>query len=91
MLMSPEIIGRSVAIKADIVRTLERAGCWVVDDDLLLGLRWLTGDSKAAIEMWRLAIDAGANARRTVSAVGNTRPPTCTPSRNATRATSRSC
>lgn len=24
--------------------TLERAGCWVVDDDLLLGLRWLTGD-----------------------------------------------
>jgi benzoyl-CoA reductase subunit C len=24
--------------------TLERAGCWVVDDDWLLGLRWLTGD-----------------------------------------------
>jgi benzoyl-CoA reductase subunit C len=24
--------------------TLERAGCWVVDDDLLLGLRWLTDD-----------------------------------------------
>lgn len=24
--------------------TLERAGCWVVDDDLLLGLRWITGD-----------------------------------------------
>jgi len=24
--------------------TLERAGCWIVDDDLLLGLRWLTGD-----------------------------------------------
>ncbi|MGB6001967.1 MAG: 2-hydroxyacyl-CoA dehydratase family protein, partial [Thermoanaerobaculia bacterium] len=24
--------------------TLERAGCWVVDDDLLLGLRWLIGD-----------------------------------------------
>jgi len=23
--------------------TLERAGCWVVDDDLVLGLRWLTG------------------------------------------------
>jgi benzoyl-CoA reductase subunit C len=24
--------------------TLERAGCWIVDDDLLLGLRWFTGD-----------------------------------------------
>jgi len=24
-----------------LVLTLERAGCWVVDDDLLLGLRWL--------------------------------------------------
>lgn len=24
--------------------TLERAGCWIVDDDLLLGLRWLKGD-----------------------------------------------
>jgi benzoyl-CoA reductase subunit C len=27
-----------------LLATLERAGCWVVDDDLLLGLRWLTGD-----------------------------------------------
>ncbi|MDX1584640.1 MAG: benzoyl-CoA reductase subunit C [Thermoanaerobaculia bacterium] len=24
--------------------TLERAGCWVVDDDLLLGMRWLVDD-----------------------------------------------
>ncbi len=24
--------------------TLERAGCWIVDDDLLLGLRWLTDE-----------------------------------------------
>jgi benzoyl-CoA reductase subunit C len=24
--------------------TLERAGCWIVDDDLLLGLRWFTSD-----------------------------------------------
>jgi len=24
--------------------TLERAGCWMVDDDLLLGQRWLTSD-----------------------------------------------
>ena len=27
-----------------LLLTLERAGCWVVDDDLLLGLRWLAGD-----------------------------------------------
>ena len=27
-----------------LLMTLERAGCWVVDDDLLLGLRWITGD-----------------------------------------------
>jgi benzoyl-CoA reductase subunit C len=24
--------------------SLERAGCWIVDDDLLLGLRWILGD-----------------------------------------------
>lgn len=24
--------------------TLERAGCWIVDDDLMLGLRWLSED-----------------------------------------------
>ena len=28
--------------------TLERAGCWVVDDDLLLGLRWLLEDVDTA-------------------------------------------
>jgi benzoyl-CoA reductase subunit C len=27
-----------------LLQTLERAGCWIVDDDLLLGLRWLTAD-----------------------------------------------
>jgi benzoyl-CoA reductase subunit C len=27
-----------------LLLTLERAGCWIVDDDLLLGLRWLLGD-----------------------------------------------
>jgi len=27
-----------------LLLTLERAGCWVVDDDLLLGLRWIMGD-----------------------------------------------
>lgn len=30
-----------------LLATLERAGCWVVDDDLLLGMRWLTGDVPA--------------------------------------------
>jgi benzoyl-CoA reductase subunit C len=27
-----------------LLRTLERAGCWIVDDDLVLGMRWLEGD-----------------------------------------------
>jgi benzoyl-CoA reductase subunit C len=27
-----------------LLLTLERAGCWIVDDDLLLGLRWHTAD-----------------------------------------------
>ncbi len=27
-----------------LLLTLERAGCWIVDDDLLLGLRWITGE-----------------------------------------------
>ncbi len=27
-----------------LLLTLERAGCWIVDDDLLLGLRWIMGD-----------------------------------------------
>jgi benzoyl-CoA reductase subunit C len=27
-----------------LLLTIERAGCWVVDDDLLLGLRWLRSD-----------------------------------------------
>ncbi len=27
-----------------LLLTLERSGCWIVDDDLLLGLRWLTGE-----------------------------------------------
>src|SRR5262249_52335804 len=27
-----------------LLLTLERAGCWIVDDDLLVGLRWLIAD-----------------------------------------------
>lgn len=30
-----------------LLMTLERAGCWIVDDDLLLGLRWFTGEVAA--------------------------------------------
>ncbi|HXQ97285.1 MAG TPA: benzoyl-CoA reductase subunit C [Candidatus Limnocylindrales bacterium] len=30
-----------------LLATIERAGCWVVDDDLLLGMRWLMGDVSA--------------------------------------------
>jgi benzoyl-CoA reductase subunit C len=28
----------------EMIQTLERAGCYIVDDDLLLGFRWLLGD-----------------------------------------------
>ena len=31
-----------------LLLTLERAGCWVVDDDLLLGQRWITGEIPVA-------------------------------------------
>lgn len=31
-----------------LLLTLERAGCWVVDDDLLLGLRWILDDIPTA-------------------------------------------
>lgn len=31
-----------------LLLTLERAGCWVVDDDLLLGQRWITGEIAVA-------------------------------------------
>ena len=30
-----------------LLLTLERSGCWVVDDDLLLGLRWITAEIPA--------------------------------------------
>jgi benzoyl-CoA reductase subunit C len=28
----------------DLIRTLERSGCFIVDDDCVLGLRWIRGD-----------------------------------------------
>lgn len=30
-----------------LLMTLERAGCWIVDDDLMLGLRWFGDDIRA--------------------------------------------
>ena len=38
--------------------TLERAGCWVVDDDLLLGLRWITGDVSLEGDPMQALVDA---------------------------------
>ena len=38
--------------------TLERAGCWVVDDDLLLGLRWFTGDVSCEGDPMQALVDA---------------------------------
>lgn len=38
--------------------TLERAGCWIVDDDLLLGLRWLTGDVSCEGDPLQALVDA---------------------------------
>lgn len=41
-----------------LLRTIERAGCWVVDDDLLLGLRWLRGDVAVDGEPMQNLVDA---------------------------------
>ena len=38
--------------------TLERAGCWVVDDDLLLGLRWITGDISCSGDPLQALVEA---------------------------------
>ncbi len=38
--------------------TLERAGCWVVDDDLLLGLRWIAGDISTEGDPLQNLVDA---------------------------------
>ncbi|MEE8408555.1 MAG: benzoyl-CoA reductase subunit C [Myxococcota bacterium] len=34
----------------ELIQTLERAGCYIVSDDLLLGFRWLNGDVDASGE-----------------------------------------
>ncbi len=41
-----------------LLRTIERAGCWVVDDDLLLGLRWLQGDVRLDGDPMQNLVDA---------------------------------
>ncbi len=41
-----------------LLLTLERAGCWVVDDDLLLGLRWITGDVSTEGDPLQALVDA---------------------------------
>jgi benzoyl-CoA reductase subunit C len=41
-----------------LLLTLERAGCWVVDDDLLLGLRWLKGDVSTEGDPLQNLVDA---------------------------------
>jgi benzoyl-CoA reductase subunit C len=41
-----------------LLLTLERAGCWVVDDDLLLGLRWILGDSADEGDPLQALVDA---------------------------------
>lgn len=41
-----------------MLRTIERAGCWVVDDDLLLGLRWLRDDVRVDGDPIESLVDA---------------------------------
>jgi benzoyl-CoA reductase subunit C len=41
-----------------LLLTLERAGCWVVDDDLLLGLRWLLADVSERGDPMESLVDA---------------------------------
>ncbi len=41
-----------------LLKTLERAGCWVVDDDLLLGLRWFTEEISVEGDPLRKLSDA---------------------------------
>lgn len=38
--------------------TLERAGCWIVDDDLLLGMRWITGEIPSDRDPLQALVDA---------------------------------
>jgi benzoyl-CoA reductase subunit C len=44
-----------------LLLTLERAGCWVVDDDLLLGLRWTSGDISSEGDPLQALVEAFLN------------------------------
>jgi benzoyl-CoA reductase subunit C len=41
-----------------LLLTLERAGCWIVDDDLLLGLRWTMGEISCAGDPLQALVEA---------------------------------
>ncbi len=41
-----------------LLLTLERAGCWVVDDDLLLGMRWITGEISCTGDPMQALVEA---------------------------------
>lgn len=41
-----------------LLLTLERAGCWVVDDDVLLGLRWIGGEVSTEGDPLQALVDA---------------------------------
>jgi benzoyl-CoA reductase subunit C len=41
-----------------LLLTLERAGCWVVDDDLLIGLRWITNEISSEGDPLQALVDA---------------------------------
>ena len=41
-----------------LLLTLERAGCWIVDDDLLLGMRWITGEISCTGDPMQALVEA---------------------------------
>jgi len=41
-----------------LLLTLERAGCWVVDDDLFLGMRWITGEISCTGDPMQALVEA---------------------------------
>ncbi|MGO9305418.1 MAG: benzoyl-CoA reductase subunit C [Candidatus Korobacteraceae bacterium] len=41
-----------------LLLTLERAGCWVVDDDLFLGMRWIAGEISCTGDPMQALVEA---------------------------------
>lgn len=50
-----------------LLLTLERAGCWVVDDDLLLGMRWITGEISCTGDPMQALVEAFLTKRETAA------------------------